>query len=1030
MQIGVGNSAAFATIGTGAIVTNTGTFTISDNTNAASSGDRRAQFLVRGGTVVSTGVNGIIIANQSDTNAAVTVAGSNIGGVLDVNSGSLTVQQITLIRDSTITNAYARLNLSGSGIIYLGSGGLVANVGVSKTAFNIAPSGGTFAATADWSSSAPMAITGTVTFQAADASSTPHNITLSGVLSSTGSLNKIGNGILTLNTNDTYSGPTLVNAGTLAIGASGSISNTPAIVVGSGTTLDATAVPSGLPINSAKTLQGLGTVLGTVNVASGGIINPGSNAVTGTLTLGTLVENGGATYNYFTNSGPNPDFLVLTGDLDVTNVNTIQINGEVAGNTVYPLIQYGGNFNGGLANFSVIGATGSLSNNASTKTIYLVTANPLREPTNVVWVGNAANNVWDTTTSSNWLNSGTGKPDFFVPGDSARFDSTGATNPLVNIPGSVTPGSVTADTASNYTFYGIGNIGGTGGLTKTNSGTLTVMTTNSYTGQTIVSGGVFAVTNLGISGSPSSIGAASPDPTNLMLTDSILRYIGTNNASSDRGAALGDIGATIDMPASGVTLTLSGVINGQSLTKTGPGTLSLTGIDTYTNVTVQNGTLALGASGGGFGVISNQNGTTLRINSAVTVSNAFDAEGTVVVDLNNVSGNTSMNGAWSGSGTVLVTNQQQGSNRLFTIGGNGFGGGNMTNFFGTIELGTFSGTCRFNDGGGSVNTGSSNMIFDLGTSTAVFVSRNGGATINFGALMGGPNTIISGHTSGTGNVTYSIGGKGLSTEFDGNFQDSTNPVGAVVLTLVGGALRLTGATNTYTGGTAINAGTLQVDGQITATGSTISVNGGELTGDGIIGGSVSVGFGATFVPGDGLGVLAVSNSLTLGAGSTNIFELNATLGTNSAVVGLVGVLYGGNLIVTNVAGTLTAGQTFTLISSAGFFGGSWDSVTLPPLDSGLHWDTNSLAVNGSITVRGALKITSVTNSAGNIIIGGINGSPSGTYYVLSSTNVAVPFTNWIPLSTNMFNPDGSFNATNPIVPGVPRDFYILQDVGP
>src|SRR5262249_14916475 len=149
----------------------------------------------------------------------------------------------------------------------------------------------------------------------------------------------------------------------------------------------------GLPIGGAQTFQSFRTVLGSVSLASGAILKPGSKTVTGTLTVRTFVEKGGAIYNYFTHSGPQPYFLFFSGDLDLTNVNTIQFNGAAGADTVYPLIQYGGNFNGSLANLIVVGATGSLSNNATTKTISLVTAAPLRGATNVVWTDNAANNV-------------------------------------------------------------------------------------------------------------------------------------------------------------------------------------------------------------------------------------------------------------------------------------------------------------------------------------------------------------------------------------------------------------------------------------------------------------------------------------------------------------------------------------------------------------------------------------------------------------------------------------------------------------
>lgn len=1016
IQIGTGNSMAFATIGTGAFLTNTGTFTISDNTNAATSKDRRSQFLVRGGTVVSTGPSGIIIANQSNITNSVTIADANIGGILDINSGSVITPQITLIKDSTISNAYARLNLSGSGIIYLGSGGLVANVGVSKTAFNVALSGGTLAATAPWSSSAPMAITNVVTFQAADASSNPNNITLSGPLSGTGTLNKTANGILTLNGTNTYSGSTLVNAGTLAIGATGSIPNTEAFVVDSGATLDATALPAGLPINSAKTLQGLGTVLGTVNVAPGGIINPGSNTVTGTLTVGSLVENGGAILNYFTSTGPNPDFLVLTGDLDVTNVNNIQINGEVTGNTVYPLIQYGGNFNGSLANFSFTGATGSLSNNATTKTIYLVTAAPLRGPTNIVWVGNATNNVWDTTSSSNWLNNG--NPDFFVPGDNARFDSTGAANPLVSIPGSVTPGSITVDTTSNYTFFGLGNIGGTGGLTKTNSGTLTILTTNSYTGPTVLNGGVLQVTNLALSSSPSSIGAAISDPSNLVINAGVLQYVGPTT-STDRGMTLTNTGGTIDVVA-GTTLTLNGTVVGNgSLTVTDAGRLVLAGGNSYTNgTTVVGTTLQINnATGAGTGSITFSNSALVYSPSAgITIANPFNftpATTNMIVVTSGSGANPLANGDWSGDGLIVISNTFS----PYTVNGV------LDEFTGTIQLITTN-SFRFNSGGGNTSFGSTNATFDLGAG-GVLINRNGG-TMNLGALTGGANSSLQGQDAGTGTTIYSIGNNNLSTVFAGSIQDGATGRFTAITKVGTGTLTLQGS-NTYTGATTINEGTLQVDGQITA--SSISVSAGELTGNGILDGQVNVGGGSTFVPGDGLGVLAISNSLTLNSGSTNIFELDAALGTNSSVAGLTGVSYGGNLIVTNEEGTFTSGETFTLFSSASY-GGTWDSITLPSLDAGLHWDTSQLTVNGSITVRGQFQIASISRAPGNIILSGVNGSPSGTYYVWSTTNLTVPLADWTPLSTNTFNPDGTFSVTNAIDPTQPQLFYILQDVTP
>jgi hypothetical protein len=71
-------------------------------------------------------------------------------------------------------------------------------------------------------------------------------------------------------------------------------------------------------------------------------------------------------------------------------------------------------------------------------------------------------------------------------------------------------------------------------------------------------------------------------------------------------------------------------------------------------------------------------------------------------------------------------------------------------------------------------------------------------------------------------------------------------------------------------------------------------------------------------------------------------------------------------------------------------------------------------------------ITNVKVSANNLIFGGTNGVAGAGYYVLSSTNLAVPLTNWTVLSTNIFDGSGNFNITNSMSPNVPKQFYLLK----
>jgi hypothetical protein len=56
-----------------------------------------------------------------------------------------------------------------------------------------------------------------------------------------------------------------------------------------------------------------------------------------------------------------------------------------------------------------------------------------------------------------------------------------------------------------------------------------------------------------------------------------------------------------------------------------------------------------------------------------------------------------------------------------------------------------------------------------------------------------------------------------------------------------------------------------------------------------------------------------------------------------------------------------------------------------------------------------------------------NGTPGSLFYLLSSTNVATPLSNWAKLATNVFDFSGnaSFSFTNGIT-GAQR-FYILQE---
>jgi hypothetical protein len=108
--------------------------------------------------------------------------------------------------------------------------------------------------------------------------------------------------------------------------------------------------------------------------------------------------------------------------------------------------------------------------------------------------------------------------------------------------------------------------------------------------------------------------------------------------------------------------------------------------------------------------------------------------------------------------------------------------------------------------------------------------------------------------------------------------------------------------------------------------------------------------------------------------------------------------------------------------------GSFATVNLPALGNGLAWE-NRVVANGTIAVVAAIgngpHFGSVTLLGGNLIFSGAGGATNGNYVVLSSTNVASPLLNWLPVTSNLFDASGNFLFTNPINPARRQEFYRL-----
>lgn len=247
--------------------------------------------------------------------------------------------------------------------------------------------------------------------------------------------------------------------------------------------------------------------------------------------------------------------------------------------------------------------------------------------------------------------------------------------------------------------------------------------------------------------------------------------------------------------------------------------------------------------------------------------------------------------------------------------------------------GTTSASVTTADVGGTLDfTGSGGLsVTSLNLAGGTFANNGSGAVaIGTVAVASGSTGTISG-TGDTELTTADVGG---------TLTVSAPLTGAGSLTKTGaGLLRLSG-TNTYTGATFINAGSLIVDGSIA---SPVTMNaGGTLKGSGSITGNVS-NFG-TLAPGNSIGTLTVSGNYTHNPGAVYEAEVNAAGQSDLLIVTGTATLNGGTVSVLAAPGTYNATTNYTLLTATGGVIGSFAGVTsnLAFLTPTLSYDANNV----------------------------------------------------------------------------------------
>lgn len=255
--------------------------------------------------------------NVTGANTTIGAGGGNTGTLAISGSGTANLRGLDL---TTSTSAIANLNLSG-GRINFGAGGINA---VSAGTRNLSLGAGTVGAFADWATSEKLTLTDSaagVTFDTLDSDdgATARTITLAGVLSGAGKLNKTGAGSLVLAGANTHTGGTEVFGGVLVTGHAGAL-GAGSVGVGSGATL---VIGNGVA-NTVTLGPGASLVVG-----DGGVLKLGSTASAVTLTgaggydfSGTLDLNG-----LFDGVSGERSYTLITGGSGAKSDNLAGITG-------------------------------------------------------------------------------------------------------------------------------------------------------------------------------------------------------------------------------------------------------------------------------------------------------------------------------------------------------------------------------------------------------------------------------------------------------------------------------------------------------------------------------------------------------------------------------------------------------------------------------------------------------------------------------------------------------------------------------
>jgi fibronectin-binding autotransporter adhesin len=489
-------------------------------------------------------------------------------------------------------------------------------------------------------------------------------------------------------------------------------------------------------------------------------------------------------------------------------------------------------------------------------------------------------------------------------------------------------------------------ISGTGSLEKVDAGVLQLSGINTYSGNTVLSGGTAVLQN------KDSFGTGS-----VVFNGGALQYgSGITTDLSKRIALLGS-GTTATVDTNGNSVTFDNGLTGLGgVKKSGNGILALAGSNTFSGgLQVAAGTVQVGSGSSG---------------SLASSANVDSGASLLFARTDSVT----YSGALSGSGTV----EQAGTGTLTLTGNNSSFAGTTVLSNGILSVGTAlalgtSGSVLFNGGVLQYGTGvatdlSSKISAVLGKTETIDTNGN---DLTFATALVGSGSFVK---MGSGSLTFNAANSLATTVKAGTLV--YNGVSSGSVSLIGGAVFY-------------NLNGLTLSGNVdSSSGTNVSLNNSSVTA-GTFSGAVS-GAGSLLTSGN----LSLTNSqkntggVTIGGGSLTLGTSSSpvSLGVSGAIITLApgatldavnGSFDLDSSLVLSVASTLKLGEATQTLRNFTLSGGTVLSATA-------LGDGADILVSGSISIGGTLQ-TSYTSADRKVTVGTVSKGNSGFISLTSNT---------------------------------------------